>query len=268
MNAVQATRGCPNNCSFCSIHNIEGSVFRPRPIKDVVEEIGSISEKNIFFTDSSLTTNPKYTKTLFTHLKCFNKKYDCAGNVNILAKDDEFLKLASDAGVKQWHVGFESISQNIINNIGKKSNKITEYTSAVKKIKDNGMMIIGLFMFGFDNDKPDVFDSTLKAISEWDIDHVRFSILTPYPGTRIYDKFAAEGRILSKDWSLYDSDHVVIKPKNMSSRELYEGTKYSIKNFYSFSSLIKNTVNTKNLDFQDYLTKNWRSFFTTLFYRY
>ena len=130
------------------------------------------------------------------------------------------------------------------------------------------MMVIGLFMFGFDDDKPVVFDSTLEAISQWDLDHARFSILTPYPGTRICDKLALDGRILSKDWSLYDSDHVVIKPKNMTSRGLYEGTQYSIKQFYSFSNLIKNTVNTTNLDFQDYLTKNWRSFFTTLFYRY
>lgn len=267
MAAVQATRGCPFQCKFCSIHNIEGPHFRPRPIKDVIEEIRNIPQKKIFFVDSSLTINPHYTKELFREMKDLNRIIDCSGNVNVLAKDEKLLNLARDAGVKRWHVGFESLSQITINNAGKKSNIIIEYEKAVKKVRDYGMTIIGLFMFGFDTDTNNVFDNTLNTISEWNLDHVRFSIVTPYPGTKLYEKLDTEGRILTRNWSLYDSDHVVIRPVHMTPQELYDGTWDTIKRFYSLSQIIRGNVLSKNLSVQDFLIKGWENIFTMLFYR-
>jgi len=93
--AIEATRGCPVNCDFCFVHKVKGKIHRKRPIENVIDEIKSIKQKNIFFFDASLTTNPKYTKNLFKNLNGLNKKFTCYGNVNVLAKDDEFLKLAS-----------------------------------------------------------------------------------------------------------------------------------------------------------------------------
>lgn len=267
MAAVQATRGCPFQCKFCSIHNIEGPHFRPRPIKDVIEEIRNIPQKKIFFVDSSLTINPHYTKELFREMKDLNRIIDCSGNVNVLAKDEKLLNLARDAGVKRWHVGFESLSQITINDAGKKSNKIMEYEKAVKKVRDYGMTIIGLFMFGFDADTNNVFDTTLNTISEWNLDHVRFSIVTPYPGTRLYEKLDTEGRILTRNWSLYDSDHVVIRPVHMTPQELYDGTWDIIKRFYSLPQIIRGNILSKNLSVQDLLIKGWENIFTMLFYR-
>jgi radical SAM superfamily enzyme YgiQ (UPF0313 family) len=232
-----------------------------------MEEIQNIPQKRIFFSDSSLTINPQYTKKLFTKLREYDKFIDCAGNVNILAKDEELLNRASQAGVQEWHIGFESISQNTINNVRKNSNKISEYASAVKKIKDHGMMILGLFMFGFDTDSSQVFTNTIEAIRKMDLDHVRFSIVTPYPGTQLYNLFEKENRILTKNWSYYDSDHVVITPKQITSQQLYNGTRQAINQFYSLPHFLRSTVNTGNLTISNYYLKCWRNFFTMMFYK-
>jgi len=197
--SIQAARGCPMQCTFCSMQYVEGSIYRPRPIKNIIDEMYTIKEKLLYFTDASLTINPKFTKDLFREMRDLNKRFDCYGNINVLGRDEEFLKLASEAGCRRWLVGFESISQEAIDSVRKKTNKVTEYGTSIRKIKDHGMMASGLFMFGFDSDYPNVFDNTLQALRKWDIDTAAFSIFTPYPGTQLFTKLHNEGRITSYD---------------------------------------------------------------------
>jgi radical SAM superfamily enzyme YgiQ (UPF0313 family) len=237
--AIQATRGCPINCEFCAMHLVEGTKFRGRPINNVIEEIQSIKSRGLFFVDASLTINPGYTKALFKEMKGLDKKFSCFGNINVLAKDDELLKLAYEAGCKKWFIGFESVSQETINSINKKTNKIDEYDIAIKKIKNHGMMITGLFMYGFDNDTPKVFNQTLQVLSELHLDSASFSIVTPYPGTYLFKKLDKEGRILTRDWSKYNEGNVVFTPKNMSEKILFQGVKKASMNYYSFSNSFK-----------------------------
>ncbi|RLF34310.1 MAG: B12-binding domain-containing radical SAM protein, partial [Thermoplasmata archaeon] len=237
--AIQASRGCPVGCEFCAMQKIEGPIFRGRPVDNVIEEMKTIKAKNIFFADASLTINPTYTKKLFQKMKEINKKFECFGNINILTKDDELLRLASEAGVSTWYVGIESISQKNINAAGKTTNKVKEYSNAIKKIKDHGMMITGFFMFGFDGDTPDIFDKTLQAMIKWKIDEASFSILTPYPGTRLYERLEKEGRITTKDWSKYTEGHVNFIPKNMTQEQLLQGMKKIATEFYSYPNIIK-----------------------------
>lgn len=260
---IQATRGCPINCEFCVVREIEGTKFRARPINNVIEEIKSIKNKHLFFIDSSLTINPKYTKSLFKEMIGLNKKFDCFGNINVLAKDDELLSLASEAGCNKWFVGLESISQETINSIGKKTNKIEEYGIAIQKIKNHGMMITGLFMYGFDNDTPYVFDRTLQALDELNLDTASFSIVTPYPGTHLFEKLVKERRILTKDWSKYNEGNVVFKPKNMSVEELFQGTKKASKKYYSFPNSLKRCIRSKNLNLSHFVDKVARNFFVS-----
>jgi len=224
---LQAIWGCPNNCEFCCISNIGfGNKPRFRPIESIIEEIRSIPQKYLFFCDPSLTINPDYTKNLFRKLKEFDKTLlMCNGNADVLAKDDELLKLSSEAGCLEWLIGFESISQETIDSIGKKTNIVKEYSTAVKKIHDNNMEVIGEFVFGFDKDKPDIFEKTYESIKSMEIDLPAPGILTPYPGTPLYNRFEKEGRILTKDWSRYTERNVVFQPKNMTKEELLEGTK-------------------------------------------
>ena len=268
--SIQASRGCPVGCKFCSIRNIEGSVLRTRKISEIIEEIKSISAKNIFFADSSLTINPTFTKNLFKELKHVNKKFDCFGNINVLSKDEELLKLSSEAGCKRWLIGFETFSQKNIEDIGKKSNNVTKYIQAVKKIKDYNVMVTGMFMFGFDSDTKEVFNSTLEAIIELNLDNVYFNILTPYPGTLVYDKLEREGRILSKNWSNYLSrcmdQKVNFQPKNMTAEELINGITRLAKKYYSTKNIVKNLYKSDNLSFNNLVLKLRNNIISKLHY--
>ena len=243
-----ATRGCPVGCQFCSIHyNKHGNVYRKKSVEKVIEDIKSLNSKSIYLADASLTIDVEYTKRLFRELKGLNKKFlNCMGNVNVLAKDDELLKLASEAGCILWHTGFESVSQETLNSIGKKTNKVEEYKATIKKINDYGMVLFGEFVFGFDSDTPDIFKKTEKIINKWNF-LPGFQILTPYPGSPLFNKFEREGRILTKDWEKYTTQNVVFKPKNMSETQLEEGVKYLLKNFYSYPRVFKAAL--KNLKF-------------------
>jgi len=247
---VQATRGCPHRCRFCSVQNIEGGDIRKRSVEYVINEIKSMSN-NFFFADASLTIDPDYTKALFMELEKLNKHFECFGNINILSKDDELLRLSKNAGCNSWWIGFESVSQQSLDSVGKTSNRVEHYSAAIKKIRDYGITVKGLFVFGFDYDKLDIFDKTLNLLYEWDVDHAAFLILTPCPGTPLFNKLEKEGRILTKDWSKYDFGHVVFEPKNMSKDELWDGTRSIAKEFFSFSNIMRR-IFVNNKDFYSF----------------
>jgi len=248
MEAVQASRGCPTGCDFCAMNKIEGRIFRARPVKDIIEEMKNIKAKTIFFADASLTINPKYAKSLFKEMAKLNKKFHCFGNINVLSKDDEFLKLAQEAGVDRWYVGIESVSQESIDDIGKGTNKVENYGKAIRKIKEHGMNVTGFFVFGFDHDGYDIFKKTINAMYEWELDSVSFSILTPYPGTKLFERFEKEGRITSYDWSRYAEGNVNFKPKMMSEEELRDGIRGIAADFYSIKNSLKRSFTLNNFN--------------------
>jgi len=249
--AIEATRGCPYKCEFCRETNIPGgSQFYARPVDEVIEEIKSLPQKAFTFYDTSLTIDPTYTKSLFLKMKNINKKFSCNGNVDVLAHDKDLIKISKEAGCVSWLIGFESISQDALEEIGKKTNRVKDYKKAVENVHNNGMVVIGCFIFGFDNDDKNVFKDTLKIIKELKIDVADFLILTPFPGTPLYDKLEKEGRILTKDWSKYNMKNVVFTPKNMSSDELINGVRDLYKDFYSYNYTIKRVI--RNLKFGIY----------------
>jgi len=227
---VQATRGCTTGCRYCCITNSNyGCKIRFRPIEHVIQEIESIPQKLFYFSDPSLTLNPRYTKQLFKAMKRLNKKFSCNGNVSILYRDYELLKLANEAGCTEWDIGFESVSQESLDLMGKRTNKVEEFGSTIDKIHNFGMAVKGNFMFGMDGDYPDIFDKTINAICDWELDLAGFSILTPFPGTPLFESLEREKRILTSDWSKYDARHVVFQPKHMSPQELLDGYTRVIK---------------------------------------
>ena len=238
--AIEATRGCPYGCGFCPEVNINGgSQFYARPIKEVIEEIKAIPQKTIMFYDASLTINKEYTKQLFRKMKGLGKRFFCNGNSDVLANDIELVKLSKEAGCVSWLIGFESTSQETIDEIGKITNNVEEYIKAVDNIHNNDMAVIGCFMFGFDMDKPTIFDETLKAIKKMNIDICDFCVLTPFPGTPIFHRFEKENRILTKDWKNYDLKTVVFKPKQMTPNELHNGLQKMYTGFYSIPYSIR-----------------------------
>ena len=238
--AIEATRGCPYQCEFCpEANNIGGSQYFVRPVNEVIDEIKSIPQKTIMFYDNSLTINTEYSKNLFKKMKGLNKKFFCNGNIDKLAEDKELVQLAKEAGCVSWLVGFESVSQKTIDEIGKSTNNVEKYNKAVENVHKNKMAIIGSFIFGFDTDSKDVFDETLKMIRDLKIDLADFCILTPFPGTPLFEKLEKEGRIFEKDWSKYTMRNVVFKPKNLSPEELLDGVKRMYIDFYSTQNTVK-----------------------------
>ena len=271
--AIEATRGCPYQCEFCpESNNPGGSQFFSRPVDDVVAEIQSLPQRTFMFYDASLTINPKYTKELFQKMKRLHKRFFCNGNADVLARDEELVELSKKAGCASWLIGFESFSQKTINAVGKKTNNVEDYQKAVDNIHRHGMAVVGTFMFGFDTDTPDVFENTLHTMKELQIDVADFCIVTPFPGTPLFERLENEGRLFTKDWSSYTMKKVVFQPKLMTSEELLRGVRKMYHEYYSISSTIRRVARGLRLGFYPFLlilarnmvaTMNSRSLFTS-----
>ncbi|MCU0849914.1 MAG: B12-binding domain-containing radical SAM protein [Candidatus Thermoplasmatota archaeon] len=247
-NSIEATRGCPHKCDFCQDSNIrDGSMFRTRSLDDVIEEVASLQQKVFFFTDFSLTIDLAYTKELFRCLRPLKKKFICGGNIDVLGEDEELLRLSHEAGCIEWISGFETFSQESLDGAHKKSNIVDDYTRAVKNIHKHRMAVFGTFVLGFDEDTPDIFQTMQTHIGRLGIDAVNFALLTPYPGTPLFSRLEKEGRILTKDWSLYNRKNVVFAPKNITKKELEEGFRTITRSFSSLPSMGYRTVRSLSL---------------------
>ena len=245
MGAVQTTRGCPYQCEFCAIASFCGHGVKQRPIKNVIEEIKQMPNRVFVIHDPSLTINPGYAREFFKEMirQKIRKAWVANANSNVLNKaDTEFLTLARKSGCMEWFVGFESVKQESLNGVKKTGNKVENFKKMIKKIHEHGMTIQGGIIFGFDEDTPDVFDLTIEKMYEWEIDSVEINILTPYPGTPLFDRFEREGRLITKDWSRYNQVDVVFKPKHMSEKELLEGARKVAKEFYRIPNVLGRTV--------------------------
>jgi radical SAM superfamily enzyme YgiQ (UPF0313 family) len=265
---IQASRGCPSQCRFCAINNVEGSRFRARPIEQVIKEIQSLETERFMFADSSMTIDTHFTKQLFQEMIGLNKKFSCYGNINVLQGDDELLSLAKKAGCETWLIGFESINQESLRHAGKSTNKVQDYSAGVKRISEHEMRIIGLFIFGFDADTPDVFETTLKAIYEWKLDRAAFAILTPFPGTELFKELEKEGRILTRDWAKYNLREVVFQPRNLSADQLFHGRNTIVKKYYSFSNCLRRSIQDKHLDFNQLIRRTAGDLFLNRYFKY
>ncbi|MFH1013695.1 MAG: radical SAM protein [Thermoplasmatota archaeon] len=242
LGAVQTSRGCSNSCEFCAIGSFSHHGVRQRPIKDVIEDIRNMPNRMFIFHDPHMTVNRKYAKELFTELihQKIKKYWVANGTTNVLnAVDEEFLDLARRSGCVEWFIGFESVSQAALNGIKKTHNKVEDFKKLIKRLHDHGMTVQGGIIFGFDEDTLDIFDTTLEKINEMDMDVLELNILTPYPGTPLFDRLEKAGRILTRDWSKYNQVEVVYQPKNMTVKELEEGTRKIAKEYYSYYNIIK-----------------------------
>ncbi len=253
-NSIEATRGCPHRCDFCQDANIrDGSVFRTRPLEDVLQEISFLQQKIFFFTDFSLTIDLSYTKELFRRMRPLKKKFICGGNIDVLAEDEDLLRLSHEAGCIEWISGFETFSQESLNGAHKQTNIVNEYEYAVKKIHQYKMAVFGTFVLGFDEDTPDILREMRKNIGKIGIDAVNFALLTPYPGTPLFLRLEKEGRILTRDWAKYTRKNVVFQPKNMTKEELEGGFKSITQAFSSLPFMGYRTMRSLNLGFYPFL---------------
>jgi len=246
VHSIESTRGCPNNCEFCSVTNSFGGKFRNRPIDDVEKEIQNLKPfegrfilKNVvFFVDDNIMSNRRYAKELLTRIIPYNLKWLGQASVNI-AKDDEILELCRKSGCMGLVVGFETLSTDNLVKMGKSFNKPQNYIDVIKKLHDYGIGVDGTFVLGFDHDDEGVFDRISEFVVKAKLDVSYFSILTPYPGTRLYPQMLNEKRIIDHDWSNYNTNNVVFKPKLMKPERLFYGFHNVLKESFSYTSILK-----------------------------
>ena len=239
-NILQTTRGCPFDCRFCSVTAFYGGTYRFRPVEEIEKEVASFTKGAgfVLFVDDNIVGNPVYAKRLFAMLKGQRRKWMSQASTTII-KRPELLKLASESGCYGMFMGFESLEQENLDLMGKRMNAKEAYADVIGKLHDHGIGVHGSFIFGYDHDDTSVFDKVLDFTRKVRLDAAFMPVLTPFPGTEIRKRLAEEGRIISDDWSLYDMEHVVFRPKGMTPEELQEGHDRANREFYSASNIFK-----------------------------
>jgi len=234
-----ATRGCPNNCDFCTIVAMYPHGFCKRPIAEVAAEYASFHGKRIIFWDDNIAADKEYAKQLFRAIAPYRKWWSSQATIHA-AQDDEFLEAAARSGCKQLFLGLESVSQSSMNEVRKGFNRVEDYARLIKRVHAHGIAVQAGIVFGFDSDTPAIFKETLDFLEETGVQNATFNILTPYPCTPLFERLDAQGRILTRDWVKYNGrKDVVFRPAQMSVRELLDGYRYANRRFYSPLSVAK-----------------------------
>lgn len=236
-NIFHASRGCPFRCDFCYNSSPERS-YVCRPVEDVLAEVKACGRRHVMFIDDNFAGNPKWLKEFLPELKELGIKWNAAVSINVVDMPG-MLDLMQDCGCMGLFIGFESINPSSVDGVHKVQNDVAKYEHAVEEIHRRGIMINASFVFGLDSDTPETFRLTLDWIVKNRIETVTSHILTPYPGTELYRRMKAEGRLLTTDLNFYDTVHVVMRPKNMTPEELYNGYLWMYDNIYSFRNIIR-----------------------------
>jgi radical SAM superfamily enzyme YgiQ (UPF0313 family) len=235
---ILTTRGCPYNCSFCCVSKIFGKKIKHMPVENVVRDIVESKAKRFIFLDDNIIGNPNYAKKLFAAIKPL--KIGWLGQASIsFAKNTELMQLAKDSGCKGLFIGLETVDESQLKNMKKLDGTIENMEKALRKIRKMGIVIQASVIFGFDNDTHHIFGNTLKFLIKNHVCSASFNILTPYPGTSIYEEFKKNGRIINDRWEYYDHHTVVFRPANMTPLELQLGKINAKEKFYSIHSIIK-----------------------------
>ncbi len=234
---VQATRGCPHDCGFCSVTPFFGGKYRLRPISEVIRDVKATGSKRIIFVDDNIVANREYAKELFTRLIPLKIKWFSQSTVNI-GRFPELCKLAAKSGCYALCVGIESINQEAIKSVGKNGNKVEDYYKLLKSVRKNGLSVFLSMIIGLDGDEKNVFDNTFEFISKVKPALVFINVPLPYPGTKMTNSLEADNRILHKDWSKYRGIRVAFSPKSISRVQLVEKTLSLYERIYTYKSII------------------------------
>ena len=237
---VETSRGCPYDCEFCCIGTTLGQQYRVRPVQEVIAEIESIDSPHIFFVDDALGLNRNVAKKLFTEMIPLRRRWLAQGTVS-LAQDLELLDLMRRSGCLGLLIGFESVQKATQNEVMKITNLRIDFYEAMRRFHGEGFGILGSFVFGFDYENKDVFEQTLEFVMRCRMDVVQTRILTPYPGTRLYNRLSGEGRLFEHDWWLrgYPPDTLLFRPKGMTADELASGYARLNRETYSLGAMMK-----------------------------
>lgn len=243
-NSIVVTRGCPHHCDFCYKDAFfqGGKSFYTQLVDDALSEIDRLPGKHLYFLDDHLLGNQKFATELFDGMRGMNRVFQGASTVDAILRGN-LIEKATEAGLRSVFVGFETFSEENLKQSNKKQNLKKDYELAVQRLHSLGIMINGSFVFGLDEDDNQVFRRTVDWAVKNAITTSTFHILTPYPGTKLFQDFENQGRILTKNWDLYDTRNVVYQTKNISAENLKTGYDWSYKEFYSWNNILKSSLN-------------------------
>ena len=259
-NSLVVSRGCPHICDFCYKEAFfrGGRSFYVQAVDDALAEIDRLPGRHLYFLDDNLFGSPPFAEALFDGLRGAGRVWQAAGTVDAVLRPG-LLEKAVESGLRSLFVGFETLSEENLAGAGKTQNLagagtgtgrggasgaplgLPQYDAAVKRLHDLGVMVNGAFVFGMDHDDTSVFPRTVEWALSRGIETATFHIMTPYPGTRLERRLAAEGRITSRDWDLYDTRHAVFTPAGMSAEQLEAGYRDAYREFYSWRNVVRSS---------------------------
>jgi radical SAM superfamily enzyme YgiQ (UPF0313 family) len=233
---IFCSRGCPYDCEFCSVTDLYGKKIRHRRVTDIVKEIATRDSKRFLFLDDNIMGDVRFATELFTALSHLEIRWVGQSSIS-LSKNRSLLKLAQRSGCVGLFIGLESVSPGSLKKLRKTPDSAADYGQAINVIRGEGILMHASLVFGFDGDDNSVFEKTLEFLEKNKVPTATFNILTPYPGTALFDRFKREGRLLSQNWQDYNHRTVVFRPKNLTPEELAEGFSWLGKNFYTKTSI-------------------------------
>ncbi|MBW2254296.1 MAG: B12-binding domain-containing radical SAM protein [Deltaproteobacteria bacterium] len=233
---IEASRGCPYDCEFCSVLEVRGHRYRHRPVEEIVAEIATIGASNLVFVDDNVALDRKRAKALFRRMIGMGKEWVAEAGVG-LAEDTELLRLMRASGCRGLMVGFESVQPQTIDGMRKLRRMRLTHMEVVERFHDAGIPVMGNFVFGFDHETFEVFDLTLDFAFRSQIELAQFKPLVPYPGTPLFSRLLREGRLLDAAWwrnpkRIPGEATPLFYPAQMSPEQLAEGLLHLARAFY------------------------------------
>jgi len=242
-NSIVVTRGCPQHCDFCykGAFFEGGRGFYTQRVDEALAEIERLPGRHLYFLDDHLLGNRRFAEALFEGMRGMGRLFQGAATVDSVLRGD-LIEKAAEAGLRSLFVGFETFSPANLRGSNKKQNLAQDYEAVARRLSGLGIMINGSFVFGMDDDGPDVFDRTVGWAVKNGITTATFHIQTPYPGTRLYADMAAQGRLTCHDWDRYDTRHVVYRPAGMSPEALKAGYDRAYRDFYDWGNIARGAL--------------------------
>jgi radical SAM superfamily enzyme YgiQ (UPF0313 family) len=237
-NSIVVSRGCPHHCDFCYKDAFfeGGKSFYTQLVDDALAEIERLPGRHLYFLDDHLFGNRRFAEALFDGMAGMGRVWQAASTVDAILRPG-LLEKAVAAGLRSMFVGFETINAGNLAEQRKRQNIGQDYAAVTRRLHDAGVMVNASFVFGMDGDGPDVFDRTVAWGVEHGLETATFHIMTPYPGTALFRRMDAADRLVHRDWDLYDTRHVVHRPRGMTPEQLEDGYWRAYRDFYRWGSI-------------------------------
>ena len=263
-NSIVVTRGCPAHCDFCYKDAFfeGGRSFYTQRVDDALAEISRLPGRHLYFLDDHLLGDKRFGRALFEGMRGMNRLFQGAATVDSVLQGD-LIERAAEAGLRSLFVGFETLTPKNLVSSNKRQNLGRDYKAVTQRLHGLGVMINGSFVFGMDDDDEDVFARTVDWAVEHGLTTATFHIQTPYPGTRLFARMLAEGRIATRDWDMYDTRHVVFRPARLQPATLEAGYQRAYRDFYRWSSIARASASHGSLKHQAkhfFYAAGWKKF--------